>query len=364
MCGLCGVARHPTDSDPALAKQLFTDLLKSIEVRGTDATGLAACGGSDSFIWKVAKPVSTVVHGKGYAKAMDRITDDTSVILGHTRQAFVPTGTPKAHSSEREAAHPFQVGNVIGAHNGVIYNWRSLIIETLGLQADSFFVDSQVALAVLNTYEKQKDALELLEGYFALSWWKNRRLYLARTQEAPLACAYLPEKQILLWNSELPLLEDVLKLSGITEFHAWILPPNVIHEIAPKKLTSSYAMNGRAITPTSFISAKHYKGINSADPSRSAQLSLPRMQPRVRARPERTASLLDLMERIERLECENEELREAVSALADAVFIDDCPEQSFDVCVKCRQGEEAEGKGRLLSTTNGHCVHEECIFGA
>ena len=236
MCGLTGFAAHPEHGGTAYAKLLLADLLLSIQKRGKQATGIAATGGKDGFIYKIALPANVVVQSHSFATALDRIKEQT-VVLGHTRNAFVSDGEANSHLDA--CAHPFHIGKVVGAHNGVIYNWREIMRELAPHKP--WLVDSQAIFALLNEKVKPETALEELVGYFALSWVKNRKLFLARSEAAPLSAAYVPSIRTLFWHSELPVLEQVFKESGLKEgeYEKWGLRQGVIYSYDPRKFTET-----------------------------------------------------------------------------------------------------------------------------
>jgi hypothetical protein len=227
---LAGFARHPGGEDLTFSKALFCELLQSIEGRGRHATGVAACGGSNPFVWKWAEPVSKVLKSDPWPEVLGAISDDTPIFLGHTRHA--------THSNAKEdaAAHPFREGRVTGAHNGIIYNWQTIAKEFKRDTGENrLIVDSQAAFVLLDHAKNPGDALKELEGYFALTWSRAGRLFMARTSDAPLAVAYIPELRALYWNSEERLLKNVLGAAGVkdAEYNLWNLTPGSIYEFTP-----------------------------------------------------------------------------------------------------------------------------------
>ena len=214
MCGLTGVAVHPVHGNVKLALKMLPALLRSIEKRGSHATGIAVLGGSDPFILKAAVPATEFVKSVPFNDAMQgRVLKQAtpSVFLGHTRHAFVAGGENNAHRDD--CAHPFSEGRVIGAHNGVIYNWRAL--EQQLPEHTPYEVDSQVIFGLLNQKPSPADALEALEGYFALSWMKHGSLFLASSSAGSLYAAYMQRQRMLVWHSEQRELLDMLLSFGI-----------------------------------------------------------------------------------------------------------------------------------------------------
>jgi predicted glutamine amidotransferase/regulator of replication initiation timing len=235
MCGLVGVARQKDAPDLDFSKEMLEALLVSIETRGKHATGIAACGGSNPFIFKWAEPASKVIEAEVWKEQMKRVAPDTPVLLGHTRHATL------ANANQDEAAHPFMEGKVVGAHNGIIYNWMDIARAHKRHEGDDrLIVDSQAAFVLLNAFKKPEKALQKLDGYFALTWTKGRHLYMARSS-APLAVAYIPELRTMYWHSEKFKLEKMLKDSGFDkkEFSVWEPKEGWVYKFDPTKFDAN-----------------------------------------------------------------------------------------------------------------------------
>ena len=127
------------------------------------------------------------------------------IVIGHVRLA--------THGDINvRNAHPFNIGDVVGAHNGVIYNYNK-IARTFNKSVE---VDSEVIFASLNRVEKEK-AFENLDGDFAVSWAKdsNNILYLAREDSRPIQVAYWKKARVLFWASTKSILDNSLKSAGL-----------------------------------------------------------------------------------------------------------------------------------------------------
>lgn len=196
----------------AFGRELIARLLLSIESRGRHATGISVTDmhDEDTFVWKKANTASEVVKSDVWKSLVDnRITGSTMIVQGHTRWAT------HNNAESDECAHPFRIGQIVGAHNGVISNWRALeddaIKQGVGeLAGVPWRVDSQAIFGWLNASKDATKVLDALDGYFALSWVRKRTLYLARSHGGTLHCAYIPQYKMLVWNSLAVNLRDVL----------------------------------------------------------------------------------------------------------------------------------------------------------
>jgi len=120
MCGLAGVIfgnkRRRAEEREYLA-WLFTRLLVLSEERGPHATGAAwldTDGGHRLF----KRPVTAerFVTDKAFAELLASMDNRAALLLGHTR--WRTRGDERVNSNN----HPIRAGEVIGTHNGTIYN--------------------------------------------------------------------------------------------------------------------------------------------------------------------------------------------------------------------------------------------------
>lgn len=265
MCGLAGIARRPNETSLEFTKALLEDLMESIGHRGSHATGIAASTKDATMIFKVAEPVKQVLTSPAWKKTMEALTEAVGVIQGHTRFAT------HFNSKQDDCAHPFREGKVVGAHNGVIYNWRSIEdrLRYKGQIGGYYKVDSQVIFGLLNRFKDPNKALEELDGYFAVTWMKGGLLHMARSPDAQLAGAYIHPIQSLVWNSELDVLHKVLQKAGFKDdgkdYVAWKIMPNVVYSYDPEAF--SHETSNVVRNPVQFITKKRFYGQNTARPT-------------------------------------------------------------------------------------------------
>lgn len=230
MCGLAGYARHPDGKDHELATLIGLDLLLAMQARGTHATGIGVFGKDEAFICKSAVDAKTALDSAPWKDALGKIGQDTTIVLGHTRHSTHPSNTKLD-----EAAHPFHIGKVVGAHNGMIGNWREVYNALGNKNGAPWIVDSQAAIGALDAIDDPVKALDQLDGYWALSWVKGDTLYFSRTPGygAPLAVCYVPEMLTLFWASNLNVVEAIVKKAGIKDYNAFDLGDRSIYKVDP-----------------------------------------------------------------------------------------------------------------------------------
>ena len=197
MCGLFGYTTKRgvklTPKQKAQRQGILTSLAISMQERGTHSTGVAGMFEKTYTVGivKQAERASEFVQIPEWDKLLKK---DPRVVIGHTRYATVG-------EINNDNAHPFQEGNIIGAHNGSVWNWQEV-----NSQAD---VDSQAIFHALNEHDNDyKKALAELRGKFAITWLdlKNLdKLHLV-VDGNPLHIVRVPEIETYFWCSlEYPL---------------------------------------------------------------------------------------------------------------------------------------------------------------
>ena len=173
MCGIFGFAKkHNSQNDRQIdiLRDVLTNLADESSVRGKDSTGFAVMTPDSRRTYKSLSDSSSLVRAKDWNKLIDEVNRDTTIVIGHVRLAT--HGTVNIRN-----AHPFTIGEVVGAHNGVIYNYNKLA-KSRGKEVE---VDSEVIFASLNKNEMNK-AFTDIDGDFAVTWVKdsNKVIHLAR----------------------------------------------------------------------------------------------------------------------------------------------------------------------------------------
>lgn len=215
MCGLAGSFTQAsikglTDKQRLRRARVLEGLLVANASRGTDATGIATICGDDRCVYKRAKPSYQFVDD---ATARKHLRTKAPLVIGHTRY-----GTTGANNDDN--AHPFEEGNIIGAHNGVISNYTSIdaaLRDEKGIATKDYLysrVDSQAVFRLLDHAGPGDyiDALSKVRGSAALVWHDKRNpdgLWMVRHSN-PINLAWVPSMQTLFWSSQYDHLSSVL----------------------------------------------------------------------------------------------------------------------------------------------------------
>jgi hypothetical protein len=128
-----------------------------------------------------------------------------SSLMGHTRQ-------PTTGSVCKENSHPFEIGNIIGAHNGMVSNWSEL--EDKYVDRKKFAVDSMHIFAHLN---EGKDMREL-QCYGAIEWVEKDKapgsiLLCKLTESGDLSIARTEHG--IVWSSAESALKAAMEAAGL-----------------------------------------------------------------------------------------------------------------------------------------------------
>jgi predicted glutamine amidotransferase len=224
MCGLVGCAGNLTKKE----EDAFRNMLVFDSVRGEHSTGVAAFNKDlDVIIAKTVGDPFQLFETPGYEQISRQ---KNFVLIGHNR--YATTG-----KISRRNAHPFEIGNTIGAHNGTLTNKYSL------LDGSKFDVDSE---ALFHHIENKgvEDALSIAKGAYALSFFNrnNNTINLVRNKERPLYVALSDTKHAIFWASEKWILSVALSRNDIKYAEIRELPEHTIMSVVIPNVYENYSL--------------------------------------------------------------------------------------------------------------------------
>ena len=120
MCGQAGIIlgqkRRSAEERDHLA-WLFTQLLVLNEPRGPHATGVAWLNrDGEHRLFKRPVRASRFVTDKAFHEVLSGVDNRATLLLGHTRWRT------RGDENVNENNHPIRAGDILGTHNGTIYN--------------------------------------------------------------------------------------------------------------------------------------------------------------------------------------------------------------------------------------------------
>jgi len=208
MCGLCGVYGFISADE----KRVFASLQLFSQLRGRDSTGLAVLPFTPSGSAKIFKGLggveSLVVNNKD---AFDQknwnlnLATNGVCLIGHHRHAT-------SGSINEESAHPFDLDNIVGCHNGTIHDYS--IVDLPSYSKD--LIDSQIILKEIDGGRPLNEIIKDVKGAWALVWWdkSTSTLNMCRNEERSLHIAITKDNRSLFWASEPWMLDVSLRRAG------------------------------------------------------------------------------------------------------------------------------------------------------
>lgn len=200
MCGNVGVAGVLNLKQ----REVFQTLLIIDAIRGRDGTGVAGVTeNSNHFevLKRYGDPYQIIDH-----KGWDRVVShNKKVLIGHNRAATIGS---KNHNN----AHPFEMSNVVGAHNGTL--WPQAKSRLRG--SNIYDTDSEAIYHEIN-HSSLRETIPKLEGAWALCYYDRRddTINFIRNKERPLFYVYEKDRKTMWWASEPGMLLFALGRHGI-----------------------------------------------------------------------------------------------------------------------------------------------------
>lgn len=220
MCGingmvfLGGVKRSEEVLDQI--RFVFNELMVQTEARGHHAAGIVHTrrDGFYEYYKKGISPTQMATYDETYLDIIQGLDDETSSIIGHTR--YYTKGKPDNNHNN----HPFDIGEVVGVHNGTIDNDDYLFKQYKKHFKRIGEVDSEIIYQLINHYNKHEITLDglkkalvstYLRGYFALAFMHKNQPNLVHIvkQERPLVLGFWKEAGVIIFNSQEDLIRNV-----------------------------------------------------------------------------------------------------------------------------------------------------------
>lgn len=214
MCGLVGAAGVLNDKHRAV----FKKLLQLDTIRGPHSTGVATVRNKQVFIDKCLGTPWEFADTFKQRFTIGKPNHGCDVLIGHNRYA-----TMGAISAEN--AHPFNIGNITGVHNGTLDSRSHQDMLDDGLQFD---VDSE---CVIHNIDKNgiKDTYSKLAGAWSLVWWDEgtNKLNFIRNADRPMYIVRTVDRKTMFWASEKWMLDVACNAYGVDYIGQFVGDPEV-----------------------------------------------------------------------------------------------------------------------------------------
>ncbi|MBN2162870.1 MAG: hypothetical protein JXR25_13695 [Pontiellaceae bacterium] len=216
MCGQVGVIfgkKRRRIAERDYLNEVFVRMLLCSERRGPHASGVALLQADGDFrLFKRPVRAHRLVRDAAFCEVLNEVNIHTTVLMGHTRWR---TRGSEANSRNN---HPIRAGNIIGTHNGTIYNADQLFRRfQLPRYAE---VDSELIFRLADCFDSERGlndagfrkALRLCRGQMSavLASRLNPGTITVLKGNKPLTLRYSRKHRVVLYASEAGFIDSVL----------------------------------------------------------------------------------------------------------------------------------------------------------
>lgn len=201
MCGIFGWSVKPGALSDVQKAALAAVLAVSNDNRGGDSWG---------FCSSVEDNLLDIKRGLKEIAPQALVLSSADTLIAHTRKATTGEKTV-------ENAHPFEIGDIIGAHNGTISNHDDLKKK---YKRESFKVDSMHLFAHISEGRRFKD----IAGYGAIEWMERNKphaVFLCKLYNGDLNIYGIGDPDMpegIIWSSKKDHLETAITSARIVAF--------------------------------------------------------------------------------------------------------------------------------------------------
>lgn len=284
MCGIFGYSFKEGTISAGRRAILGNNLARLNDKRGGHSWGVCSIEDGDT----------NITRGLGDMGDHAYTLADASFVMAHTRYATVGAKTV-------ENAHPFEIGNIIGAHNGGVIN---------NLELDKKYKRDCKVDSMHFFHHLDKDLpFGDIEGYGSIEWLRrdelkngNPRIFLSRMKGGMLAIFGIgdpaaPKSEGIVWSSDEKHLLEALFTAGIENFYPYKVEEGAIFYVqdgevyidhhkkcdikeAHRKSTTTW--EGYGSYGVSTRHSTHYSGNYSSNHSSSSKSNVTTVAPQER----------------------------------------------------------------------------------
>jgi len=186
---------------------------------------------SDEALYKTYMPFSSMLHEvaghKEYQKRAVLNSIQVDVIMGHVR------ASTKGVISDGNA-HPFNMVNIVGAHNGTLKDQKYL--------GDPRKTDSELMFRDIDTHGLSTTLNQMdNDSAFAIVLYDRteRAMFFTRNELRTLSFAFIKGRSVMYWASDSDMLRYILHRNGETDYKMYHLRPRVVIKIKASDINQS-----------------------------------------------------------------------------------------------------------------------------